>query len=234
VAFLGLGAAEAREHVGAFARAPLRQEVAEEADEPLAPDEPAVELEPRNAQADARHRGGDHVLERPVHLLRAGPELDAHEDRRGDVEREPLVRAERLDLAAVRRPVAEAPLDHRSHALGVVADRRPRERAVHDLPVVLVVVAVPEQEAVREDPAHDRVPRLLRGEDAVLVEEDGAVRLGPEHVHHAELADGVHHDRAVLGVEPAQRRQHVGAAAAAARDHPEGVEEAGPRGRRSL
>ena len=86
----------------------------------------------------------------------------------GHVEGQLLVGGERR--AASRSPLAprlEVRLDHRVHARGVGAQRGPREGRVHDLAVVLVVVAVPQQQAVREDAAHDHVPGLLGGEDAV-------------------------------------------------------------------
>ena len=44
-------------------------------DHPLAPDEPALELETRDAEPHDRHRGGDRVLEGALQLLRHGAQL---------------------------------------------------------------------------------------------------------------------------------------------------------------
>ena len=141
-------------------------------------------------QAQARHRGGNQVLEDAVHRRRLGAELDADEDRRGDVEGQLLEGAEGQEAVAAAAPAREPARDHRVHALEVLAQRRARERLVHDLAVLLVLVAVAQQQAVGEDAAHDRPSTACRdGEDAVTVEQHEAVGIGPEEIDQLNSAE---------------------------------------------
>ena len=142
----------------------------------LAPARPRWNSRPGMRQADARHRRRHHVLEGAVHAARRRAEVDADEDRRRHVERELLVGAEGRAAGQRAAPSsARCARDHRVHALGVVAQRRPREGLVHDLAVVLVVGAVPQQQAVREDAPHDLRPGLLRARRS---DRDRAARRG--------------------------------------------------------
>ena len=205
------GAAEPTEDVAALAGASFGNPAREVVDHELTADEAAVELEAGDAQADARHRRSDQVLEDVVHLRRLRPELDADEDRRRDVERQHLERSERMERRRLSAPYGLAALDHGVHALEVLAERRARERLVHDLAMLLVLVAVAQEQAVGEDPAHDHHPRLPGGEDAIAVEEHQAVGVGTEEVDHLERPDVQRHHRAALRVHPLQAREHVDA-----------------------
>ena len=59
-------------------------------------------------------------------------------------------------------------------------------------------VAVAQQEAVREDAAHDRVHGRRAEKMLLAVEQHGAVRVGAEQVHEAEGPADLHHHRPVL------------------------------------
>ena len=130
----------------------------------LAALEAALELETRDRQATTRHRRRHHVLEDAVHAPRLGTEIDADEDRRRDVERQRLVGGRR-DRVPSPRPSLDAARRSSGSCARVLAQRRPLEGLVHDLAVVLVLVAVAQQQPVREDATHDRHPRLARRED---------------------------------------------------------------------
>jgi hypothetical protein len=84
------------------------------------------------------------------------------------------------------------------------------ERDLHDAPVMAMVGAVAQQEAVREDAPHDEVPGALGGELLLLVEEHEAVGVGPEERDERREQAGAHErDRPVALRQPAQQLERA-------------------------
>jgi hypothetical protein len=157
-----LGTAETAEHVVAAPGAPLRDQAAEVVDHELAPLQTSVKLEAGNRKTHAGHRSRNQIFEDAVHARRFRTEIDADEDRRGDIEGQLLERAEGQEAAAAVAPTLEPARDHWVHALEVLPQRRADEGRLHDLAVLLVLLAVAQQQAVGEDAPHDRRPWLSR------------------------------------------------------------------------
>ncbi len=229
LALVGDGAGQARKDIGCIAAALGGDHAAEEVDHEAARLQAALELDTGDRQADLRHARRDQILEGAVHPLRLRSELGADEDARRHRQGELLDGGEHEKPPALAVPVGDAGGDHRVHALGVAAQGGAGERRVHDLAVDLVLVAVHQQQAVREDAAHDGHPRLARREDAILVEQDEAVRIGSEQMHHVEDADVLCRGDAVAIVDAAQAAVHVHALLGRRRHHLESRGQRHPR-----
>ena len=120
------------------------------------------------------------MLEGRFHLFGHRAELGTDEDAGGHVERQSLDRRKDLDRSVFAIPTFDAAYDHRVHLGRVVTQDRTLESRMHDSTVHLVLFTVHEQQSVGEDASHDRHPRPAGREEALLVEQDQAIGVGPE------------------------------------------------------